>query len=91
MGIIGRLWCDFFVYICNGIFCERIIFDDKYYKELLFDFDKFFKSYIVFEIKIRKVKDCLSVEREEELMEIDSGESFVDGSVYFCLICNNVV
>lgn len=57
----------------------------------MFDLDKVFKSYIVPEIITRKVKECLSVEREEEPMETDSGESFVDGSVYFCPICNNVV
>lgn len=91
MGNTGRPWCDLFVYTCNGIFCERITFDEKYYKELLFDLDKFFQRYIVPEIWTRKVKYCLSVEREEEPMKTDSGESLVDGSVYFCPICNNVV
>lgn len=37
------------------------------------------------------MKDCLSSERVEEPMETESGESLVDGSVYFCPICNNVV
>lgn len=91
MAITGCLWCDFFVYTCNGIFCERITFDEMYFKELLFDLDIFFTSYIVPEIKTRKVKNCLSVEREEEPMETDSGEYSVDGNVYFCPICNNVV
>lgn len=95
MAICKRMWCDFFVYSCNGTFSKRINFQEDYYSNVQSNLIYFFKTFIAPKCIEEEMcasacivcPDKVSEESECEPMEVEDGE----GDVYFCLICKNQI
>jgi hypothetical protein len=95
MAISKRMWCDFFVYSCNGTFLRRINFQEDYYANVQSNLVDFFKTVIAPKCIEQKMcvspcnvsSDNVSREFECEPMEVENGE----GDVCFCLICKNQI
>ncbi|XP_061174226.1 uncharacterized protein LOC133183284 [Saccostrea echinata] len=79
MAITKRMWCDFFVYSCNGTFNKRINFEEEYYADVQVNLIDFFKTFIA--PKFMEKQDMLATP-----MEVESS-----GDTYFCLICKNQI
>lgn len=50
MGVLGRNWCDFFVYTRHGFHMERVMFEDELWQKLVKAADYFFVSYLAPEL-----------------------------------------
>ena len=55
MAIIGRKWCDFFVYTAHGYLIERIYFNEQYWLNILKNLDLFFTNYLAVELVTGKL------------------------------------
>ena len=84
MAITGRNYCDFFVYSSHATHQERIYFNEDYWKvmvdNLVFFYNKFMVPYLISSVP------SLDTNKEPEEMEMD--DTFVNGDVYFCPLCN---
>jgi len=47
MGITGASWCDFFVYAKDDFYVERIVFDEKFFSEMMFKLCNFFFQFFL--------------------------------------------
>ena len=56
MAVVGRAWCDFFVYSTHGYHLEHVKFDQIYWSAVVDDLAYFFVNHVCKEI-VNKMKD----------------------------------
>ena len=78
MGVLGRCWCDFFIYTRHGFYRERIKFDQECWKELVKAAHYFFVEYVAPALlqfpaqNAETVPSCSLSNNELQYVEIDA-------------------
>ncbi|CAG2201964.1 unnamed protein product [Mytilus edulis] len=94
LAITGRKYCDFFIYTCNGTFCQRIVFDKPYYDEIVDSLKLFFEKHFVpelfsGELKMQTTSNVQELCTSNNTIPIDDQMEFE--TTYFCPSCNHIV
>ena len=50
MGLSGIKWCDFVVYIYEGLIITRVDFDEKYFKSVINKMNTFYRDFYIDEL-----------------------------------------
>ena len=92
MAVTGHNYCDFFIYSPFAAHQERILFDSKYWEDMLTNLNFFFNKFMVPYLLTNTIDG--PTDRIVEPMEVDSvvpSATTVTGGVFFCPICNERV
>ena len=88
LAVTKRLWCDLYIYTCNGALESRIVFNQsEYNKSLLPNLNFFFEKYIVPELLHKHLKSSL----QECQTSVVTASVDTNKYRYFCPICNKIV
>lgn len=85
LAITNSVYCDFFIYTCNGTFRQRISYNEEYYANIIESLKFFYRAFVADELYSRKLQNFLSDVSVQQDVPMDLQ------STYFCPVCYNII